>query len=92
MEREQAIRELAYAIWESNGRPDGCAEAHWHQAEARIDADAARTKEVLNFFTWAHTQQADELAKGLDYVPLPASTVDAIKASWHANIAAAAVP
>jgi hypothetical protein len=44
MEREQAIRELAYAIWESNGRPDGCAEAHWHQAEARIDADAARTK------------------------------------------------
>ena len=44
MEREQAIRELAYAIWESNGRPDGCAEAHWHQAEARIDADAAQTK------------------------------------------------
>jgi phosphate transport system substrate-binding protein len=55
-------------------------------------ADAAKTKEVLNFFTWAHTPQADELAKGLDYVPLPASTVEAIKASWHANIAAAAVP
>jgi phosphate transport system substrate-binding protein len=55
-------------------------------------ADAAKTKDVLKFFTWAHTPEADELAKTLDYVPLPASTVDAIKASWHANIAAAAVP
>jgi phosphate transport system substrate-binding protein len=55
-------------------------------------ADAAKTKEVLKFFAWAHTPEADQLAKSLDYVPLPASTVDAIKASWHANIAAAAVP
>ena len=55
-------------------------------------ADAAKTKEVLKFFTWAHTPEADELAKSLDYVPLPASTVDAIKASWHANITPAAVP
>jgi phosphate transport system substrate-binding protein len=55
-------------------------------------ADAAKTKDVLKFFTWAHTPEADELAKGLDYVSLPASTVDAIKASWKANIAAAAVP
>jgi hypothetical protein len=44
MEREQAVRELAYAIWESTGCPDGCAEAHWRQAEARIDADVARAK------------------------------------------------
>jgi len=55
-------------------------------------SDAAKTKEVLKFFTWAHTPEADELAKGLDYVPLPASTVTAIKASWKANIDAAAVP
>ena len=46
MEREQAVRELAYAIWESNGCPDGCAEAHWRQAEARIDADLARANSV----------------------------------------------
>ena len=55
-------------------------------------ADANKTKDVLKFFTWAHTPAADELAKTLDYVPLPASTVDAIKASWKANIAGAAVP
>jgi len=55
-------------------------------------ADAAKTKDVLKFFTWAHTPEADELARGLDYVPLPASTVEAIKNSWHANIDAAAVP
>jgi phosphate transport system substrate-binding protein len=55
-------------------------------------ADASKTKDVLKFFTWAHTPEADEMAKSLDYVSLPASTVDAVKASWKANIAAAAVP
>jgi hypothetical protein len=41
MGRERAVRELAYAIWESNGRPHGRAEEHWRQAEAQIDADVA---------------------------------------------------
>ncbi len=27
-----AIRERAYHIWESAGRPDGRADEHWHQA------------------------------------------------------------
>ena len=34
----QAIRERAYALWESEGRPDGKAEAHWHQAAADVGA------------------------------------------------------
>jgi hypothetical protein len=42
--REQRIRERAYAIWESEGRPAGRAEAHWLQAEAEI-ADEARQSE-----------------------------------------------
>ncbi|HEY2071006.1 MAG TPA: phosphate ABC transporter substrate-binding protein PstS [Rhizomicrobium sp.] len=54
-------------------------------------ADPAKTKEVLKFFDWAYANGGD-LAKQLYYVPLPASTVDAIKKSWHANINAAAVP
>ena len=29
----RAIREKAYAIWETCGRPDGQADEHWRQAE-----------------------------------------------------------
>jgi len=54
-------------------------------------ADPSRTKDVLNFFNWAY-ESGSGLAESLDYVPLPASTVDAIRKSWHANITAAAVP
>ncbi|MGH6870010.1 MAG: phosphate ABC transporter substrate-binding protein PstS [Rhizomicrobium sp.] len=54
-------------------------------------SDAAKTKQVLEFFEWAYAN-GDGLAKSLDYVPLPDSTVGAIKGSWHANIDGAAVP
>jgi hypothetical protein len=29
---ENRVRERAYQIWESEGRPDGCAEKHWSMA------------------------------------------------------------
>ena len=38
-EREQAIRERAYAIWEQDGRPEGRSLAHWSQAEVEIGTD-----------------------------------------------------
>jgi len=38
-EREQAIRERAYAIWEQDGRPEGRNLAHWSQAEAEIGTE-----------------------------------------------------
>jgi phosphate transport system substrate-binding protein len=53
--------------------------------------DTSRLKDVLKFFDWAYAN-GDALAQSLDYVPLPKSTVDAIHASWHANINAAAIP
>ena len=31
---EQAVREAAYYIWESEGRPDGYADDHWGRAMA----------------------------------------------------------
>ena len=37
--REQAIRELAYAIWEKDGRPENRQLSHWLQAEAELDAE-----------------------------------------------------
>jgi hypothetical protein len=38
-EREQAIRQRAYEIWEQEGRPDGRDHAHWTQAEAEIEGE-----------------------------------------------------
>jgi hypothetical protein len=35
-ERERAIRERAYAIWEDEGHPHGKDLAHWVRAEAEM--------------------------------------------------------
>jgi hypothetical protein len=29
---EQSVRELAYALWEEEGRPDGRTDEYWHRA------------------------------------------------------------
>ncbi len=42
VQREQMIRERAYALWEKEGRPDGRSVAHWLQAEAEIDQQRTR--------------------------------------------------
>jgi len=42
-QREQAIRERAYALWEQDGRPEGRSLAHWSQAETEIAAGQAPT-------------------------------------------------
>jgi hypothetical protein len=34
-ERERLIRELAYQLWESEGRPEGREEEYWHRARER---------------------------------------------------------
>lgn len=36
MNREQIVRDTAYAIWEAEGKPDGRSQEHWQQAEARV--------------------------------------------------------
>jgi hypothetical protein len=40
---EQQIRIRAYQIWESEGRPDGRADAHWQRARDEL-ANAARNR------------------------------------------------
>jgi hypothetical protein len=35
-EREQKIRERAYALWEKDGRVDGQADAHWFAAAQEL--------------------------------------------------------
>lgn len=36
---EQRVRELAYQIWESEGRPQGEAKRHWWQACALAETE-----------------------------------------------------
>ncbi|KSV85785.1 DUF2934 domain-containing protein [Sinorhizobium sp. GL28] len=35
-DREELIRRRAYAIWESEGRPEGQDERHWEQASREL--------------------------------------------------------
>ena len=37
--REARVRDRAYALWESEGRPDGRERDHWEQAERETDPD-----------------------------------------------------
>jgi len=46
--------------------------------------DQARAATVLSFFRWA-LDNGQELAGQSGYLPLPASLVDLVKASWGAG-------
>lgn len=46
--REDMIRDRAYAIWIEDGRPDGMAEAHWHRASDALDAEEAAVSPLTN--------------------------------------------
>ena len=43
--------------------------------------DQKATQDTLKFFQWS-LEKGDQLALGLDYVPLPENAVKAIEASW----------
>ncbi|TPI33553.1 phosphate ABC transporter substrate-binding protein PstS [Mesorhizobium sp. B3-2-1] len=57
----------------------------------KAPSDAAATGEALKFFAWAY-KDGKETAKALDYVSIPDSVVDLIKASWKADIQADGKP
>ena len=40
--RDQRIADLAYRIWEEDGRPEGSAEQHWLRAAVLVDESAAK--------------------------------------------------
>ena len=41
--RDQRIADLAYRMWEEDGRPEGLAEAHWLRAALLVDEAAPAT-------------------------------------------------
>jgi len=43
---ERRVRELAYQIWESEGRPEGQHDRHWRMARSLAEAEAANRGEV----------------------------------------------
>ncbi len=47
--------------------------------------DPKAAKQALEFFSWAYAN-GDEMAKQLDYVPLPDSLVSMIKKTWEQSI------
>jgi len=47
----------------------------------KAPSDQAASKAALNFFQWGF-EKGDQLALGLDYIPLPEVAVKAITASW----------
>jgi phosphate transport system substrate-binding protein len=47
--------------------------------------DAARSKSVIDFFSWAYANGRDQAA-ALHYVPLPDPLVEQVKAYWVANL------
>jgi phosphate transport system substrate-binding protein len=48
-------------------------------------ADSARATAVLKFFDWGFSH-GDDMARKLQYVPLPQPVKDAVRAAWHAQI------
>jgi hypothetical protein len=40
-DREQWVQQRAYALWETEGRPDGRDRAHWEQAERELSTAEA---------------------------------------------------
>ena len=47
-DREQLLQERAYAIWETEGCPDGRDRAHWEQAERELSAAQAPEEIALS--------------------------------------------
>ena len=48
-------------------------------------SDAASATEALKFFSWAY-EKGGKMADELDYVPMPAKVVEAVKKAWAVNI------
>jgi Protein of unknown function (DUF2934) len=43
-DRENRIREIAYFMWEEEGRPDGQADRHWQSAKAIVESQDAERR------------------------------------------------
>jgi phosphate transport system substrate-binding protein len=47
--------------------------------------DIAASNDALKFFTWAYAK-GDDMAKALDYIPMPDNVVAMVKKTWVSDI------
>jgi hypothetical protein len=45
-DKEQRIREVAFQLWEQDGRPDDQADRHWEMARLIIEKEDAERREI----------------------------------------------
>jgi len=48
--------------------------------------DPARSANVMKFFDWAFKSGGDDLAIGLDYIPLPEAVTERVRTAWRTEI------
>jgi phosphate transport system substrate-binding protein len=51
----------------------------------KVQADAARAKDMLKFFDWAYSH-GGAAATAIDYVPMPLDVAKVIESAWKANL------
>lgn len=72
-DREARIRELAYQLWEIEGRPEGRADHHWLQACGMLEGgDVGMLPGIASDDpSWLKRQEDDQAAE----IPMPQPTV-----------------
>ena len=74
-DRERRIQEIAYLLWEGEGRPDGQADRFWHMAVAAYEAEVeviGGDKDETQADAEAAMADAAEVESGPANVPLEA--------------------
>ncbi|MGG7600359.1 DUF2934 domain-containing protein [Pseudomonas sp. B21-023] len=71
---EKRIREFAYQIWESEGKPEGREAEHWDKARKLAEAEALAPKAPPRKKTAAKPKAAPPVEK-----PLPVKKTRAVK-------------
>ncbi|CRI57987.1 hypothetical protein CCOS191_3451 [Pseudomonas sp. CCOS 191] len=71
---EKRIREFAYQIWESEGKPEGREEEHWDKARKLAEAEALAPKAPPRKKAAAKLKAAPPVEK-----PLPVKKTRAVK-------------
>lgn len=90
MSREQTIRDVAYAIWEAEGKPQGRDAQHWRMAEERVAASADKNAGVKATSPTQRAAKPAAPAKGKVVAAKPASAAPAKAAPKSPAKAAAA--
>lgn len=92
MSREQTIRDVAYAIWEAEGKPQGRDAQHWRMAEERVAASADKNAGVKAKAPTKRAAKPAAPAKGKADKPAEAAPAKAAPKSPAKAAAAKAKP